>query len=149
MLSNLDTGKLFHSLAKKLAVDSDPYVISASIDMYSKCGMQNAALRVFERVEDPGIATWSALISGLSWNGWFAEALTCFRKMQFNGIEANEFTFTSVILASMALGDLRKGRELHCKILKTCYASNVSVINTLINLYSELSDRSSLDCGPF
>lgn len=141
MLSNLDTGKLFHSLAKKLAVDSDPYVISASIDMYSKCGMQNAALRVFERVEDPGIATWSALISGLSWNGWFAEALTCFRKMQFNGIEANEFTFTSVILASMALGDLRKGRELHCKILKTCYASNVSVINTLINLYSELSDH--------
>ncbi|XVF46885.1 hypothetical protein PTKIN_Ptkin03bG0064100 [Pterospermum kingtungense] len=141
MLSNLDTGRLFHSLAKKLAVDSDPYVLSALIDMYSKCGMPKAALRVFERAEDPGIAAWSALISGLSWNGWFVEALTCFQKMLFNGIEANEFTFTSVILASMALGDLRKGRELHCKILKTCYASNVSVVNTLINLYSELSDH--------
>ncbi|XP_022755962.1 pentatricopeptide repeat-containing protein At3g49170, chloroplastic-like [Durio zibethinus] len=141
MLSNLDNGKLFHSLAKKLAVDSDPYVISALIDMYSKCGMPEAALRVFERVEDPGVATWSALISGLSWNGWFVEALTCFRKMQFNCIEANEFTFTSVILASKALGDLRKGRELHCKILKTCYESNVSVVNMLINLYSELSDH--------
>ncbi|XWS73938.1 hypothetical protein CRYUN_Cryun02cG0172300 [Craigia yunnanensis] len=141
MLSNLHNGKLFHSLAKKLAVDSDPYVISTLIDMYSKCGMPEAALRVFERVEDPGIATWSALISGLSWNGWFVEALTCFQKMQFNGIEANEYTFTSVILASMALGDLRKGRELHCKILKTCYKSNVSVVNMLINLYSELSDH--------
>ncbi|XWS71487.1 hypothetical protein CRYUN_Cryun03dG0142000 [Craigia yunnanensis] len=141
VLSNLDAGKLFHSLAKKFAVDSDPSVISALIDMYSKCGMPEVALRVFERVEDPGIATWSALIYGLSWNGWFVEALTCFQKMQFNGIEANEFTFTSVILTSMALGDLRKGRELHCKILKTCYESTVSVVNVLINLYSELSDH--------
>ncbi|XP_017983461.1 PREDICTED: pentatricopeptide repeat-containing protein At4g21065 [Theobroma cacao] len=141
MLSNLDTGKLFHSLAKKLAVDSDPYVISSLIDMYSKCGMPEAALRVFERVENPGTAMCSALISGLSWNSWFVEALACFQKMQINGIEANEFTFTSVILASMALGDLRKGRELHGKILKTCYGSNASVVNMLINLYSELSDH--------
>ncbi|KAG4138086.1 hypothetical protein ERO13_D07G112600v2 [Gossypium hirsutum] len=141
LLSNLDAGKVFHSLANKLAVDSDPYVISALIDMYSKCGVPEAALRVFERVENPGTVTWSALISGLSWNGWFVEALTCFNKMQLNGIEANEFTLTSVILACVALGDLRKGRELHCKILKTCYESNVSIVNMLINLYSELSDH--------
>ncbi|KAK8562451.1 hypothetical protein V6N13_018953 [Hibiscus sabdariffa] len=141
LLSNLDAGKVFHSLAKKLDVHSDPYVTSALIDMYSKCGMPEAALRVFERVEDPGTVTWSALISGLSWNGWFVEALTCFQKMQLNGIEANEFTLTSVILASVALGDLRKGRELHCKILKACYESNLSVVNMLVNLYSELSDH--------
>ncbi|XP_040930035.1 pentatricopeptide repeat-containing protein At5g16860-like [Gossypium hirsutum] len=43
LLSNLDAGKVFHSLASKLAVDSDPYVISALIDMYSKCGVPDAA----------------------------------------------------------------------------------------------------------
>ncbi|OMO70160.1 hypothetical protein CCACVL1_19079 [Corchorus capsularis] len=142
MVSDLDTGEQFHSMANKLGISSDPYVISSLIDMYSKCRMPEAALRVFETVEStPGTATWSALISGLSWNGWFEEALKCFQQMQFNGIEANEFTFTSVILASMALGDLRKGRELHGKILKTCYTSNVSVVNMLINLYSELADQ--------
>lgn len=31
-----------------------------------------------------------------------------------------------------------KGRELHCKILRSGYGSNVSVINMLIHLYSEL-----------
>ncbi|XP_039026523.1 pentatricopeptide repeat-containing protein At5g13270, chloroplastic-like [Hibiscus syriacus] len=46
-------GKEFHSLARKLDVHSDPYVTSALIDMYSKCGMPKAASRVFERVEDP------------------------------------------------------------------------------------------------
>ncbi|KAE8707820.1 hypothetical protein F3Y22_tig00110372pilonHSYRG00041 [Hibiscus syriacus] len=111
-LHEMDYGKVFHSLARKLDVHSDPYVTSALIDMYSKCGMPEAASRVFERVEDPRTVTWSALISGLSWNGWFVEALTCFQKMQFNGIEANEFTLTSVILASVAL------------------------VNMLINLYS-------------
>ncbi|KAK9043102.1 hypothetical protein V6N11_071453 [Hibiscus sabdariffa] len=95
--------KVFHSLAKKLDVHSDPYVTSALIDMFFKCGKPEATLRVFERVEDPCTVTWSTLISGLSWNGWFVEALTCFQKMQLNGIEANEFTLTFVILASVAL----------------------------------------------
>ncbi|KAE8676516.1 hypothetical protein F3Y22_tig00111587pilonHSYRG00095 [Hibiscus syriacus] len=99
----LERGKVFHSLARKLDVHSDPYVTSALIDMYSKYGVPEAASRVFERVEDPGTVRWSALISGLSWNGWFVEALTCLQKMQLNGIEANEFTSTSVILASVAL----------------------------------------------
>ncbi|KAK8697740.1 hypothetical protein V6N13_113878 [Hibiscus sabdariffa] len=102
-LSILDARKVFHSLAKKLDVHSDPYVTSALIDMFFKCGKPEATLRVFERVEDPCTVTWSTLISGLSWNGWFVEALTCFQKMQLNGIEANEFTLTFVILASVAL----------------------------------------------
>ncbi|KAJ4713068.1 Pentatricopeptide repeat [Melia azedarach] len=136
--SNLDTGEVFHSLIIKLDLKYDPYVISSLIDMYSKCGISEAALRVFQRVEDPGIAAWSTLISGFCYNGCYAQALGLFRKMQFNSIEANEFTFTSVLLACLALNDLRKGRELHCNILRTGYGSNVSVINMLVHLYSDL-----------
>lgn len=136
--SSLESGKMFHSLIIKLDLKSDSYVLSSLIDMYSKCGIWEAAKRVFTRVEQPDTAPWSALISGHSWNGCFAEALQLFRKMQFDGIEANEFTFTSVLLACLALENLRKGKELHCKILRSGYESNFSVVNTLINLYSEL-----------
>lgn len=136
--SNLETGEVFHSLIIKLNLNSDPYVISSLIDMYSKCGISEAALRVFQRVKDPGVAAWSALISGFCLNGWYAEALRIFQKMHFDYSEANEFTFTSALLACLALDDLRKGRELHCKILRTGYGSNVSVINMLICLYLEL-----------
>ncbi|KAK4857124.1 hypothetical protein QYF36_024796 [Acer negundo] len=136
--SDLETGEMFHSLILKLDLNSDSYVMSSLIDMYSKCGISEAALRVFLRVKDPEIATWSALISGFCLNGWYAVALELFRKMQFDFIEANEFTFTSVLLACLALEDLQKGRELHCKILRSGFGSNVSVVNTLINLYSEL-----------
>ncbi|KAJ0084827.1 hypothetical protein Patl1_30458 [Pistacia atlantica] len=101
LLSNLETGKMFHSLIIKLDLNSDPYVISSLIDMYFKCGISEAALR-------------------------------------FDYIEANEFTFTSVLLACLVLQDLRKGRELHCKILRAGYGSNVSVVNMLMHLYSEL-----------
>ncbi|XP_031270600.1 pentatricopeptide repeat-containing protein At4g21065-like [Pistacia vera] len=138
LLSNLETGKMFHSLIIKLDLNSDPYVISSLIDMYFKCGISEAALRVFMRVKDPGTATWSALISGFCLNEWYAEALELFQKMQFDYIEANEFTFTSVLLACLVLQDLRKGRELHCKILRAGYGSNVSVVNMLMHLYSEL-----------
>ncbi|KAL5765542.1 hypothetical protein ACOSP7_016159 [Xanthoceras sorbifolium] len=136
--SDLETGEVLHSLILKLNLNSDAYVMSSLIDMYSKCGISEAALRVFLRVKEPEIATWSALISGFCLNGWYAEALELFQKMQFDFVEANEFTFTSVLLACLALEDLQKGREMHCKILRSGFGSNVSVVNTLISLYSEL-----------
>ncbi|KAL4303160.1 hypothetical protein GQ457_10G008160 [Hibiscus cannabinus] len=159
LLSNLDAGKIFHSLAKKLDVHFDPYVTRALIDMFSKCGKPEATLRVFERVEDPCTVTWSTLISGLSWNGWFVEALTCFQKMQLNGIEANEFTLTFVILASVALdaeiswnllihaclkaNDYEMPAHLHLGMQAQAYMAKRGLLsypmsgNGLIQMYSE------------
>ncbi|XP_043712625.1 pentatricopeptide repeat-containing protein At5g04780, mitochondrial-like [Telopea speciosissima] len=131
-------GQMFHSHIIKLDLKADPYVISSLIDMYSKCGMILAAQRVFVRLKDPGTVTWSAIIAGYRWNGYFQEALKLFREMQLTGAKANEYTYTSVLLACLDLMDVKIGKELHCKILRTGYGSNVSVVNTLIKLYSEV-----------
>ncbi|KAK6936185.1 Pentatricopeptide repeat [Dillenia turbinata] len=136
--SNFETGKQFHSLAIKLDVRSDPFVVSSLIDMYSKGGIIEAALRIFQRVENPGTTPWSALISGCMLHGRIKEAMKLFQKMQSDGIGANEFTITSALLACLALEDLRMVRELHCRILRSGYGSKISVVNTLINTYSEL-----------
>lgn len=45
--ASLKTGEVLHSLDIKLDLNSDPYVISSLIDMYSKYGISVAALRVF------------------------------------------------------------------------------------------------------
>ncbi|OVA03603.1 Pentatricopeptide repeat [Macleaya cordata] len=135
---DLETGKAIHSQIIKQDLHSDPYVISSLIDMYSKCGIPVAAQRIFLRIKKKSLVPWSAIIAGHCWNGWFEETLRFFRIMQFDGVEANEFIYTSVLLACLALGDFKKGRELHCKIIRTGFGSNISVMNTLINLYSEL-----------
>ncbi|XP_077241240.1 pentatricopeptide repeat-containing protein At4g13650-like [Tasmannia lanceolata] len=136
--SDLKTGVMLHACIVKLELKADPYVISSLIDMYSKSGLIEAALRVFTRIKDPGTVTWSTIIAGHCRNGWFEEALQLFQRMYLDCVEANQFTYTSVILACISLGDLKRGKELHCNILRSGYGSNVPVISALINLYSEL-----------
>ncbi|RWR97171.1 pentatricopeptide repeat-containing protein, mitochondrial-like protein [Cinnamomum micranthum f. kanehirae] len=136
--SDFETGKMLHTHVVKYELKSDPYITSSLIDMYAKCGITEAARWVFWGIRDPGTVPWSAIIAGHCRNGWFEEALWLFRTMQFDCIEANEFTYTSIILACIALGDLKRGKELHCHILRAGYGVAISVVNTLIKLYSSL-----------
>ncbi|MCL7040318.1 hypothetical protein MKW94_009194 [Papaver nudicaule] len=136
--SDLETGKCIHSQIIKQDMQSDPFVSSSLIDMYSKCGIPNAALAVFMRVREKTVVPWSAIIAGHCWNGLFEDALRFFGTMQSMRVEANEFIYTSVLSACLALGDFRKFRQIHCRIIRSNYGSNISVTNTLINLYSEL-----------
>ncbi|XXG88273.1 hypothetical protein AAC387_Pa12g0505 [Persea americana] len=136
--SDFETGKMLHTHVVKYELKSDPFITSSLIDMYAKCGITEAARWVFWGIRDPGTVPWSAIIAGHCRNGWFEEALWLFRTMQFDCIEANEFTYTSIILACIALGDLKRGKELHCHILRAGYGVAISVVNTLIKLYSIL-----------
>ncbi|XP_073099888.1 pentatricopeptide repeat-containing protein At2g03880, mitochondrial-like [Elaeis guineensis] len=139
MQKDLETGKMIHACIMKLEIKLDAYVISSLIDMYAKCGILEASLRVFEGTKKWTTVPWSAIIAAHCWNGHFLEALRFFRKMQLDQVNANEFTYTSVLLACTALGSLRRGKEIHCHIIRNGYESNVSVVNSLINLYSGLS----------
>lgn len=148
--SNLGTGKSLHSQIIKFNLKEDPFIISSLMVMYSKCGVLEEAIRVFQRVKHPGTAPWSVLIYGFIVNGYFREALTLFRRMQYDCVKANEFSLTSVLIVCLALCDLKRGKQIHCKILRTGYGSNFSITKTLINLYTELWDaKQVLKFGSF
>ena len=135
---DLEGGEMLHSCILKFGMELDPYVVSSLIDMYAKCGVLNSSLHVFVGIQNPGTVAWSAIIAAHCWNSEFQEALYLFRKMQLGGVRANEFTYTSAILACIALGDLQSGIEIHCNVIRSGYSLNASVVNTLINLYLEL-----------
>lgn len=148
--SNLGTGKSLHSQIIKFNLKEDPFIISSLMVMYFKCGVLEEAIRVFQRVKHPGTAPWSVLIYGFIVNGHLREALTLFRRMQYDCVKANEFSLTSVLIVCLALCDLKRGKQIHCKILRTGYGSNSSVTKTLINLYTELWDaKQVLKFGSF
>lgn len=141
LLQDLETGKMIHSCILKLKMEPDPFVISSLIDMYAKCGILEASLRVFAGIENPGTVPWSVIIAGHCQNSRFQETLQLFRKMQLYHVKANEFTYTSAVLACVALGDLRSGKGIHCDMIRSGYESNASVVNTLINLYLALGQH--------
>lgn len=140
MHQDLEVGKMFHTCIMKVGIELDPFVISSLIDMYAKCGVLEASFRVFLGIQNPDTVAWSAIIAAYCWKSEFQEALYLFRKMQLDGVRANEFTYTSAILACIALGYLQNGKEIHCNAIRIGYSWNPSIVNILVHLYLKFGD---------
>ncbi|CAM0907612.1 unnamed protein product [Alopecurus aequalis] len=132
---DLATGRMLHAYILKFNMNSDPFVTSSLVDMYAKCGSLEESGLLFSTSRDPGTAAWSAVISGNCLNGQFEKAMHLFRRMQLEHVPANEFTYTSVLTACMALGDVIGGMEIHGNSIRNGYGSNSSVVQNLIRFY--------------
>ncbi|EAY86119.1 hypothetical protein OsI_07491 [Oryza sativa Indica Group] len=132
---DLAAGRMLHACVLKFDVNPDPFVISSLVDMYAKCGSLEEAHILFSRTKDPCTVAWSAIISGSCLNGQFERAIHLFRTMQLEHVQPNEFTYTSVLTACMALGDVVSGMEIHSNSIRNGYGTSDSVLRSLISFY--------------
>ncbi|XP_021661980.1 pentatricopeptide repeat-containing protein At4g18520, chloroplastic isoform X1 [Hevea brasiliensis] len=115
--ANLDAilqGKLIHSFANKTPASSNVFVGSALIYMYSKCGYLSDAIQVFDSMPERNLISWKTMILGYARNGRCREALKLMYRMQAEGIEMDDYIFTSVM---GACGDVEWNMEpssKHC-----------------------------------
>ncbi|XXG83339.1 hypothetical protein AAC387_Pa10g1117 [Persea americana] len=108
----LDTGKWIHVFLNKNHFRLDPFLGTALIDMYAKCGVVELALEVFGRLQERNSCTWNAMINGLATNGHAKQALDLFSKMQVDrSVRPDEVTFVGVLLACSHGGFLDEGKK--------------------------------------
>ncbi|RWR93639.1 pentatricopeptide repeat-containing protein, chloroplastic-like protein [Cinnamomum micranthum f. kanehirae] len=108
----LDTGKWIHVFLNKKHFRLDPFLGTALIDMYAKCGVVELALEVFGRLQERNSCTWNAMINGLATNGHAKQALDLFSKMQVDrSVRPDEVTFVGVLLACSHGGFLEEGKK--------------------------------------
>lgn len=69
--SALAEGMEIHGLAAKLGFDSDPYVETGLVGMYSACGRILEARLVFDKMSHRDVVTWSIMIDGYGFYGIF------------------------------------------------------------------------------
>lgn len=132
---NLREGKVLHSLVIRNGCELDEFLGCSLVDMYSKCGAIYDAQKVFNRIKDPDIVTWSAMIAALDQQGHSQEAAELFHLMQHTGVKPNQFTLASVVSAATNMADLYFGRSIHSCIYKYGLESDNSVGNALIMMY--------------
>ena len=77
--------KQLHVLALKTGMDSNVYVGTAVLDVYSKCCEIDDACLVFEEMPDRSPVTWSSMVSGYVLNDLHGEALLLFQRSQSTG----------------------------------------------------------------
>ncbi|KAF5177009.1 Pentatricopeptide repeat-containing protein [Thalictrum thalictroides] len=136
-LAALKVGRIIHGFLKKDdEINSDMFVGSALIELYSKCGEMDDALRVFKEFPCPDVVLWTSMVSGYQQNGNSEQALLFFSQMVMKeGVVPDPVTLVSVVSACAQLANLRGGKSVHGFIIRMGYDTGLSLVNSLLNLY--------------
>eukprot|EP01018_Ginkgo_biloba_P029405 Gb_03473 [translate_table: standard] len=136
-LGALQQGKWIHDYIIQSGLESDVFVGTALIDMYSKCGRTEVAHQVFQKMPTRDVVSWNAMIAGHTQSAHANEALILFHQMQLAGTGPNSVTIVSVLLACAHLAALQQGKRIHGYTIKSGLESNELVGTALIDMYAK------------
>lgn len=111
LLTALEQGKQIQANAIKLSCASDPYVMTALVDMYAKCGNIEDAYGLFKRMKMRSIALWNAMLVGLAQHGKAEEALYLFNEMKSRGVTPDRVTYIGVLSSCSHSGLISEAYE--------------------------------------
>ncbi|KAK9112959.1 hypothetical protein Scep_020478 [Stephania cephalantha] len=98
-LVTIKQGEMIHSLALKAGCDKEICVSGSLVDMYAKNGDLRAAHSVFQRVADPDLKCWNAMLGGYSNHGRAEMAIQMFDEILKNNFRPDDVTFVSLLSA--------------------------------------------------
>ncbi|XP_057850972.2 pentatricopeptide repeat-containing protein At2g27610 [Cryptomeria japonica] len=136
-LGELECSTQFHAFAIKTGFEVDFCVGTALIDMYSKCGLMIDARKLFLKISERNVVSWTAMISGYVQNALSEEALNLFCQMQREYIRFNEFTLTAILGACSSLKALEQGKQIHAYTIKTGFEAYDSMGSALVTMYAK------------
>ncbi|ERN16509.1 hypothetical protein AMTR_s00031p00067070 [Amborella trichopoda] len=133
----LELGKQIHGLTLKMGFFSHVYVCNALIDFYVKCGSIVSAQLVFDKMGCRDLVSWNTVISGLAQGSKATCAFRCFRDMMEDGFLADQFSLSTLLMASTKVYSRERGKQVHAYALRAGFESSLSVNNALIGFYTK------------
>ncbi|GFY90295.1 tetratricopeptide repeat (TPR)-like superfamily protein [Actinidia rufa] len=140
--SLLSRGEQIHAYAVKTHCNA--FVSTGLVDMYAKCNCILEAEYIFYAMSARrSHVLWTAMITGYSQNNDGLRAIKCFRDMNTEGVEFNQYTFPSVLTACAAVSACSFGEQVHSCIVRTGFVSNAFVESALVDMYAKCGDLKS------
>ncbi|CAN1310926.1 Pentatricopeptide repeat-containing protein At1g09410, mitochondrial [Linum perenne] len=118
----------------------DIFSWNAMLSLYAKSGSVEDLQGVFDRMGFRDSVSYNTVISGLAGCGCASKALSMFVRMQEERAEATGYTLVSVVNACTQLLDLRRGKQVHGKIIVRDYAGNPFIWNALTDMYAKCGE---------
>ncbi|KAJ4730366.1 Pentatricopeptide repeat-containing protein [Melia azedarach] len=119
-LGALELGRWVHSYMQKYQIKLNHIVGGALINMYSRCGDIDEALRVFKEMKERNVITYNSIIGGLAMHGRSIEAIEMFQEMISEGIRPSSVTFIGVLNACSHGGLVDLGFEIFHSMTRDC-----------------------------
>ncbi|KAL5997013.1 hypothetical protein ACLOJK_007939 [Asimina triloba] len=136
-ISAADYGCQVHAHIIKNDLKDDSFVGTALVDMYAKSGFLENASLAFNGLDEQDVFAWTVIISGYAHTDQGEKSVECFCQMQREGINANEFTFASVLRACSSIASLENGLQLHSWVIKSGHSGDGFVGSALIDMYGK------------
>lgn len=115
-ISTLDIGKQIHGYILRSGNFLETSICNGLITMYSKCGVLDWSLRIFNVMIERDVVSWNSVISAYAQHGKGKEAMDCFKAMQdMPSIMPDQVTFTTILSACSHAGLVDEA----CQILDT------------------------------
>ncbi|XP_028081743.1 pentatricopeptide repeat-containing protein At3g20730-like [Camellia sinensis] len=128
-------GRLIHGHLLTNGLYSNAYLNTNLFIFYSKLSDMVNSRKVFDRMSERSLVTWTALVSGYSQNGDSEEALVVFSAMHRIGVnvKANQFTYGSTLRACTSMMCLDRGKQIQGCIQKSRLVKNLFVQSALVD----------------
>lgn len=134
-LIDLPKGKEIHVSIIDSRLESDVFVGTALIDMYSKFGILADAKMAFDKLHLQNEVSWTTIIAAHVQHGHYMESLLLYQQMQDEGVTPDKYTFVNVLVACSSLAVLPQGKGIHDSIVDHGLESDVTVGTALIDMY--------------
>ncbi|KAL5557014.1 hypothetical protein UlMin_039250 [Ulmus minor] len=142
-LGAVGIARVVHCVVLRTGFEKNVVIQTALVDFYAKSGCMRTARVVIDRIPQPDLVSWNALISGFSLNGRDMEALEVFRWILMMDLKPNLSTFASVLPVCTRLGWFELGKFLHGFAVKSGCFLNDFLIPALISMYAGGKDLCS------
>ncbi|KAE8684444.1 Pentatricopeptide repeat-containing protein [Hibiscus syriacus] len=120
-LRDLNHGMEIHAFAVKNCFFPNISVVTSLMIMYSKCGVLDYSLKLFNSLEARNVISWTVMIESYAESGCLYEAIDVFRSMQLSKhrpvLMARMFNICSELKA------VKLGKEIHGQVLKKDFES--------------------------
>ncbi|XP_061342150.1 pentatricopeptide repeat-containing protein At2g21090 [Gastrolobium bilobum] len=111
-IASLKHGKQIHSFLVRNNIRPNTIVVSAIVDMYSKCGSMEMAWRVFNfSGNKQDVVLWNTMVSALAQYGNGIEATMMLNDMIKSGVKPNRATFVVILNACSHSGLVQEGLQ--------------------------------------
>ncbi|RXI07841.1 hypothetical protein DVH24_009872 [Malus domestica] len=121
----------------EIGFDSNCFVGSALVDFYAKYGLVEDARHAFDFLLCRDLVLWNVMVNCYASSSLAVGAFRVFNLMRLEGVQGDEFTFSSLLSSCRRFGSCEPGKQVHGIIIRQAFDSDVLVSSALVDMYAK------------
>ncbi|XP_062012071.1 pentatricopeptide repeat-containing protein At3g20730 [Rosa rugosa] len=116
------------------------------INFYCKFGRVVGARKVFDKMPERNVVSWTSMVSGYAQSGSYEKAIGVFLEMRRAGFRANQFGYGSALRSCTGLRSLEVGMQIQGCVVKGRFAENLFVLSALVDFHAKCGKIEDARC---